>query len=312
MSGVVAVTGASGFLGSWICHSLISLGFQTFALTRNGDSNCRLDDFPVGLIVKTSPSEWDNVLRSIQPEVVISADWSGVDSASRNSREIQFSNIDRVVSLAKTAVNLNVRTFITFGSQAENGPINFPAKEVNYDRATTHYGLAKIQLRKVLEEVFLTSSTRFVWGRIFSTYGPLDNPNWLLPSLIDSLIQGRPYSLTSGKQVWSYLHALDFSNAVISCMENDLISGVVNIGNEEIDTIEFYAKLVGRFLNRSELLSFGEAAHRPDQVMLLQPETTKLNKVSWKTKIGTEEGIQDLVDWHLNGTSAYDHNFLYK
>lgn len=308
----IIVTGASGFLGSWLCHHLSYRGYEVFAVIRPRETISRLGRFPKFEIFSYLESYWPSLIESIKPQVVISADWSGVDSASRNSPTIQMQNINRIKLLADASVVNNVKTFITFGSQAENGPINVPAKELNYDKATTAYGKAKIELRKILEKTFRQTQTRFVWGRIFSTYGALDNPNWFLPSLINSLINNEIFSLTSGNQKWSYLHAYDFCRSISLLIEKDTVQGVVNIGNEETVIIRNIADYIGEILDKQPFLSIGTTEYRNDQVMLLQPVTSTLNGLGWKPLINTFQGIEDLVNWYMLGQATLTIENLYQ
>jgi len=311
IKGGVLVTGAAGFLGSWLCHYLSSKGREVFAVTRLSDNIVRLHGFPKSQVFSDEALNWPFLIESLRPRVVISADWSGVDSASRNSLGVQLENITRIKRLAGAAVKNGIETFITFGSQAENGPINIPAGELNYDGATSVYGQVKIELRKMLHEDLKETSTRFIWGRIFSTYGALDNTNWLLPSMITSLLNNKPFSLTSGDQLWSYLHAYDFCVAVNELLETDTVQGVVNIGNEDIVKIRDVAYYVAQILDKTSMLSFGATEYRDDQVMLLQPVTSKLNCLGWKPSINIYPGLEDLVHWHKTRTGKFTFESLF-
>lgn len=308
----VLVTGASGFLGSWLCYHLNSKGYEVLAVTRPNKKIPRLERFPKSLVFACAESHWPSMIASLKPKVVIAADWSGVDSESRNLLEIQLKNVDRIERLADACITNNVETFITFGSHAENGPINIPAKELNYDNATTAYGKVKVELRKRLSEKLNHTSTRFIWGRIFNIYGALDNPIWFLPSLINSILDSKPFSMTSGNQVWSYLHAHDFCTAVNDLIESDTIKGVVNIGSEQTIIIRDIANYVAVTLNRESLLQFGSTNYRNDQVMILQPITSTLSYLGWKPSIDIYSGLEDLVNWHEVGNGKYTVENLYK
>jgi nucleoside-diphosphate-sugar epimerase len=310
--GGVLVTGASGFLGSWLCHYLSFIGYEVFAVTRPGSNISRLHSFPESLVFSDEVLNWPSLIGSLRPRIVIAADWSGVDSASRNSLDVQLRNVIRIKMLADASVENGVETFITFGSQAENGPINIPASELNYDKATSTYGKVKIELRKMLDKNLRETNTRFIWGRIFSTYGALDNTNWFLPSIINSLLDNKPFSLTSGDQFWSYLHAYDFCVAVKELLEADTVQGVVNIGNEDAVKIRDIADCVGQILDKKSMLSFGATEYRNDQVMLLQPVTSKLNCLGWKPSINFYSGLEDLVHWHRVGTGKFTIENLFR
>ena len=109
-------------------------------------------------------------------------------------------------------------------------------------------------------KVFVNSSTEFVWGRIFSVYGEMDNPNWLIPSLITSLKRGEQFSLTSGNQDWSYLNVRDFVVAVDLLRQySDSKNQIVNIGNPVtiriLEVAEYVAKELGCLDRKSTRLN---------------------------------------------------------
>lgn len=312
LSESIVITGATGFLGSWLAHYYFSMGYKTFALGRPKDKTSRLLRFPNNQLFLADVEKWPGIIAEIKPTSIISADWAGVDAASRNSPKVQSENLSRVMKLAESAVANQVKNFLTFGSQAENGPINVAAEEKNYDCATTAYGQGKIQLRRSLEKFFENTSVRFIWGRIFSTYGPFDNPEWLLPSLIRSLLKKEKFALTTGKQIWSYLHAHDLCRATQMCLNDYSISGLVNIGNDEVSTIYDYACHLGNLMDGLDLLEFGNEDFRADQVMHLEPINRTLSTRGWEPSIHTLEGLKDLVKWHKSGSSPLDPFSLYR
>ena len=148
-----------------------------------------------------------------------------------------------------------------------------------------------------MQSHFAGSETRFVWARIFSTYGALDSNDWLIPSTIETLLQERRMPLTQGEQEWSYLHAFDLASAFRTLAENESISGVVNVGNPETVRIHDVATLIGEALDRSDLLGFGDVPYRVDQVMKLAPACEKLTAAGWAPEIELTSGIKHLINW---------------
>jgi len=303
---MILIIGGNGFLGSWFTLNCFAKKENFTVLTSKKSNLARIVQIPQERIVQLDQSEWPGFISKLRPAKIVSFDWAGVTSEQRNSTEIQNLNISRVLQVARAGIESGVGTFLTFGSQAENGPINKPANEFNYDLPTTAYGAAKVALRIQLQEEFKATESRLVWGRIFSTYGEMDNRNWLIPSLIHSLNQNKVFSLTSGEQVWSYLHARDFVNAVSLLLSCEFSKDVlVNIGNPNVMTISTIAKLIGDQLGVPELLSFGTTQFRPDQVTHLEPVTTTLSDIGWKTSVDVNQGISDILRWYSGEKVEY-------
>jgi nucleoside-diphosphate-sugar epimerase len=288
----VAISGANGFLGSWICR-VLSEDHQVVGLVRPGAKKRKLHGIRNIDIKILEESHFNKVISEISPDVVILCDWWGVGSEFRND-DFQFTNIERI---RKRISSLKyVPTVIGVGSQAEVGPKSNVIGENELDSPTTKYGLAKVEARKVIEST-LDSKVRFVWGRIFSTYGPLDSETWFIPDTIRKLLSNQSVALTKGEQEWSFLHAYDLGRAFKSIIENNQIVGTVNIGHPETKTIFQVATFIGDLLDKRKLLDFGRVPYREDQVMRLAPATESLSRFGWTPKIKLETGIAHLISW---------------
>lgn len=297
----VVVTGSSGFLGSWICRVLAE-DFRVTALVRPTSDLFRLTGVNDLNIVPVETNEWPEYISRSKPDVLILVDWWGVGNQDRNDSR-QYQNINRMCDLAKSAKEAGVATVIGVGSQAELGPVENDISEDLPDQPTTKYGFAKAEARLKLRNIFKGSKTRFVWMRVFSTYGPLDTGNWLIPQTVDSIIQGKCMKLTKGEQEWSYLHAYDLALGFKKAIETESISGTVNIGNPETIILRDAVTSIARKLDAQNLLDFGAIEYREDQVMKLKPLCEKLSNAGWKPEVEFESGITQTMNWLEGKTS---------
>lgn len=289
----IVVSGATGFLGSWICRVLANR-FDVVALVRPNSNIYRLEGISPIVISKVAETHWGSFLESSNAHAWLSLDWHGVSNVDRNE-EFQKNNVDRLDSLCSKVKSIPI--IVGTGSQAELGPINDLISEELPDAPTTKYGEAKVSARKVMKSHAEAFGSKFVWARIFSTYGALDSNDWLIPATIDSLIKGQRMPLTRGDQEWSYLHAYDLARAFEAIITETDLHGIVNVGNPETVQIRKVAQLIGRKLGREDLLGFGEVEYRPDQVMKLAPRCESLIKHGWEPRIALEDGISHLIKW---------------
>ena len=291
----IVVTGASGFLGSWACR-VLSAQHEVIALVRETSNTYRISNLRHIQVIRLPIQLWADQIMNINPDVLVMSDWSGVSGIERNA-ESQRDNFNRIVTLARAAALARTRLVIGIGSQAELGPIDSKITESAGDNPTTLYGEMKVKTRLELERIFLNSATSFAWLRVFSTYGPLDDGEWLIPRIVDSLINDKEIKLTKGEQEWSFLHAYDFATAIAAVIENKLVQGIVNLGNPETVTIRSAALTVGKILGKEQLLLFGDLEYRPDQVMRLQPVCETLTALGWRPGIKFDVGIKQTLDW---------------
>ncbi len=302
---MILITGANGFLGSWIASLLDSKRMAWHGLCNSDSDLSRLVYLPENKISCLHNVTWVDFIKRLQPNVIISCDWEGVINDSRNNEKIQYANVKRVSGMAHAAITSGVQKFIAFGSQAENGPINQVALEMNYDSPTTHYGIAKVQVRKALSALFENSNTQFIWGRIFSTYGQTDNIQWLIPSMVKSFLDKRDFKLTSGQQEWSYLHAYDLANAVLKICTSSTYRGLVNIGSPETNSIISVAKKIASYMDCLKLLQVGSEPIRTDQVLFLKPDVSSLMSSGWTTTVTLDTGLESFVNWATGKENSF-------
>ena len=307
---MIVVTGGSGFLGSWIVRALYKESMPLVVLVRP-DSDCwRLDGLENIKIVRSEPPDWPKVISEIKPRVVIASDWEGVAGLDRGNREMQFGNVSRSLAVAQAARDMGVEAFIAFGSQAEIGPRPSPINEDADDGPNSPYGESKVHLRRSLSAIFSESKTRFVWGRIFSVYGPLDNGAGMLPSLIRTLRKERSFDATSGDQVWSYLYAADFAAAVLRIIKEPDFSDIVNIGNPSGVPIKEVINRVAQYMNRPELVNIGAVDIDSLQSQYLIPVTSQLTTHLWEPAVTLDEGLRSTVDWFMGTPITWNNQEL--
>ena len=298
----VIVTGASGFLGSWICR-VLSTEYDVIALIQNESSTKNLDGIQNLKFHRDEVSNWPKYIEKIVPHSLVLSDWWGVGNAYRNDQR-QFENVPRFEALVRSAVSADVRKILGVGSQAELGPVSQTILENQVDSPTTLYGTAKVEARKLLFDLTENSNTSATWMRIFSTYGPLDYGQWLIPDTINALSEDREMNLTPGLQEWSYLHAFDLGLAFLKILNCPESIGIVNVGNPQTCTIKEVTQLIGSYFAKTELLNYGAIPYRTDQVMQLKPACETLIDLGWSPKVSIQEGILQTIEWNIGVSSA--------
>ena len=291
----IVVTGSSGFLGSWICR-VLAQSHEVVALVRPTSDLFRLSGINNLTVMPINPEDWPSYILQSKTDALVMADWWGVGNLERNDPK-QFENVERMISLASAAEQSGLKLVIGVGSQAELGPISNVITEDLPDNPTTKYGIAKAEARLKLTDIFKNSNTRFVWMRIFSTYGPLDTGNWLIPQTVDSLLRGEVMKLTKGEQEWSYLHAFDLAKGFQTVLENNSIGGIINVGNPHTINLKEAIVEIAQILECQQLLEFGAVDYRPDQVMKLKPLCEKLSQAGWSPQVSFKDGIEQTITW---------------
>lgn len=276
----ILITGANGFVGSWLVKSFLENGHRVTALVRPDSDVFRLNDAVGVKIVRLAPVDWPSFIHKSSPYALILADWSGVATKQANS-DSQMDNVSRWSDLATAARKSGVEVVIAFGSQAELGNELRGVTEATAHNPHTQYGIAKSFAFSTLQNVLNDSKTRFIWGRIFSVFGPLDNQNWLIPSAIKSIRDGRRFKTTEGTQLWNFLFIHDLCDGVYRAFQRDDFVGVLNLASPESVQIRTVLEYIQHELGASGVIDFGAVSYSPDQIMEVSPDTSLLSSLGW-------------------------------
>jgi UDP-glucose 4-epimerase len=306
----ILVTGATGFIGARVAERLCERGHHLALLLRAPrDSDRAAALYPGCTLIQgdlATPQSYAPALRAFAPDTVIHAAWHGVAGADRNDF-MQIANISAAAWLAGECAAAGATAFIGLGSQAEYGPYSRILDETTETSPTTLYGHSKLAACRVTEALCRTTKMRHAWVRVFSTYGPRDNPGWMIPSLIAALKAGRKPPLTLGEQKWGFLFVDDAADAIAAVTETQGVEGVFNLGSSDAPQLRDTVTLLRDLVSPGAPLGFGEVPYRPDQVMHLQADIGKLSRVTgWAPRVDLATGLDKTVRWFTSqhGISA--------
>ncbi len=296
----ILVTGATGFVGARVVRQLVEQGRDVAVLVRESSATRRIDDIigrctvirgDLAQIGATSAA-----LSGYGPQAVLHLAWGGVKGADRNHL-MQLRNVQSSIALYEMTQALGCGHFVGLGSQAEYGLLSGRIAETAPTRPTTLYGAAKLATGLVLERAAAATERPFSWLRLFSSYGPDDNPSWLIPYLIARLQAGERPSLTPGEQVWDYLHVDDVAAGVIAALDAGAV-GVFNLGSGQGRPLRDIITTLRDTIDPALPLGFGEVPYRPDQVMHLEADIGALTAATgWQPTIDLAEGLASTAAW---------------
>ena len=297
-SRTVVLTGASGFIGAAVHAELLRREIRPLVLLRAKSDRGRLPrlaERDVFIFSKLDEPGLAERLRARQPDVFIHCAWRGVGGPERNEAFQLKENIPFTLASVELAAASGCRQWVGLGSQAEYGNANRILDETAPTNPTTLYGQAKLAAGHEAFALCAKKNLVAAWLRVFSIYGPGDHPHWMIPHVIHEFLSGRPPQVTKCEQLWDYLFVADAARAIADVADGK-ISGVFNLGSGEAWSLKQIIETIRAELKTPIQPAYGAIPYRPDQVMHLQADISRLTGATrWKPQVSLENGLHQTV-----------------
>ncbi len=296
------ITGASGFVGAATLSAALEAGHEVAAPVRPGSPAPRLEDMegryrrlPLDL---RDTANIAAAMAEFRPDAVLHLAWWGVANSARFDRRQVTDNIETACALTEAAAASGAKAFVGVGSQGEYGADSTMAEDA-LPRPTSLYGAAKVATLFLTRQLAEQAGLRHAWLRLFSVYGPGDNDAWLIPMLIGEMLGGRRPRTTLGTQYWDWLYVDDVARAILAVAVTPAAEGVFNLGSGRPVQVRSVIERIRDLAAPGMVLALGEISFRPDQVMHMQADISRLTAATgWTPRVGIEEGLAATVAWY--------------
>lgn len=302
----VFITGGFGFIGSALVKRLKSEKAEIFLLKRVESGIERLKGDLTRLnFIQGSLLDYINLknqLKKIQPDYIFHLSSFGGHYSQQKAEEILHINIWGTFNLLEAVKEFPFEAFINIGSSSEYGFKKKPMKEKDLLEPESFYAISKASATLLCRFYSRTYKKNIVTIRPFTVYGPEDNSDKFIPTVIRCCLLGQPLKLTANLSCHDFIYI------------DDLIEGILKAGQKKNTSGEIFNLGGGRQYSNEQIISFIERAigkkikvekgayqnHKWD-TPFWQADISKSKKIlGWKPKIGIEEGIKKTTDFYQN------------
>ena len=295
---VIILTGASGFVGAAVLKQVLKDGNLPLVLQRPSSNPFRLKDlegYPTFVYQSLTDEQLIEKIKDYQPQILINLAWRGVAGKDRNELHQIQNNLPLTLQSVELAKSVGCSQWIGIGSQAEYGNPNRQVDEQFPTYPTTLYGKAKLAACWAALGLCQAYDIQGSWIRLFDPYGPGDDSYWLIPYLIREIASGNSPKLTKCEQLWDYLYVEDAAKAILSVAYTQA-TGIFNLGSGVAIPLKEVVETLKNFVNPTIQPEYGAVPYRPDQVMHLQADITRIKTLTgWEPKITIEQGLLETV-----------------
>jgi UDP-glucuronate decarboxylase len=306
----VLVTGGSGFLGSWLCDTLVELSANVICL----------DNLASGLKSNISnllgKENFKFIRHDITRPIFFEEDIEAVLHLASRASPFEFQRFPIQILKANTlgiwvalgiAKRHKARLLYTSTSEIYGNATEIPTSEeytgnVNPIGARSCYDEAKRCGESFVTAYRLEHGMDVRIARLFNTYGPKmradDVYGRVVPRFVEQALRNEPITVFGdGSQTRSFCYVSDQIEALLRFAFSEGLDGkTLNIGNDEEITIVTLAEIIKKLTSSTSKIKF--EALPQDDPLRRRPDISKAKDLlNWKPRVSLEQGLERTIQW---------------
>ena len=293
----VLVTGAAGFIGAHVVRELLASGHEPIAVVRPGGASERLDDVRDRCVVSEADvadrGSMADLIRTHELQALVHLAWYTEPGRYRTAVPENVASLAATAALLATAADVGCRRVVLGGTCLE---YLASAQRPIYD--------ASKRAAHELGEGFAEAGLKVVCGHVFYLYGPLENERRVLPTVIRSVLAGKPIATTTGSQSRDYLHVADVAAGFVALATSSTVGGV-DICSGSLVTLADVLRIIGEETGRPDLIRIGELGPPGDPGYAAAGDAGPLRALGWDPRRDLRAGMRETIRWWTARQEAF-------
>mgnify|MGYP001559727843 CR=1 FL=1 len=314
MGNFVLVTGGAGFIGSHVCETLLTQGFNVICIDNFNDyydpkikeSNIKgissKNNFRLYRGDITDLKILDNIFQKNEINAILHlAARAGVRASIENPQPYVKTNVEGTLNLLEMAKKFKIKKFVFTSSSSVYGLGKVPfSEEADVNNPISPYAATKIGSELICRVYNNLYSIPIACLRLFTVYGPRGRPDMAPYKFMKLIFDGNEIPVYgNGSSKRDYTYVTDIVDGIMAAMEKDLNFEIINLGNSNpVDLKTFIGILEKHTGKKAKLKQSGE---QKGDMPITYADISKAKKLlGYRPKISLDSGIKSMVDWYLN------------
>lgn len=309
----VLVTGGTGFVGSNLAARLVADGHRVHLAVRPGCATWRVrhlsDDLTLGTVDLESAADVRRHVGEIRPDWIFHLAVYGAYPAQRDREQMVRTNVVGTSNLLDAAVATGCEAFVHAGSSSEYGFRDSAPAESEPADPNSAYAWTKASATALCRYVARAEGLYAPTLRLYSVYGPYEEPSRLLPTLIVRGRSGGLPPLADPRIARDFVHIDDVVDAFLAVAAHDPARGagssaeadpgrIYNVGTGIQTNLAEVVEIARRHLGVEEEPRWSTMENRSwDTDVWVCNNRRIAEEVGWRPKVGLAEGFARFAHW---------------
>ncbi len=295
------VTGANGFIGSWLIKELVKNKIEVYAIVKNENSNIdnlkKLSNINIIYCDLCDINILPELIDDRNFDVFYHMAWVGSSGIFRGDYNIQLDYVRYSCEAIEVASKLNCKKFIFASSLME-----YEAHELMKTQKCPSkgyiYNAGKIAANYMCRTLANELKIEYISAIISNAYGPYENSPRLINTTIRKILNGEETQFTSGEQLYDFIYVKDVAKAFYMLGLYGKNNKSYYIGNEKQRKLKEFLLEINNIIGSKNELGLGKIPFNGISLTFNEFDRFMLNKdTGFKPKYTFEKGIRETIDW---------------
>jgi len=298
------VTGAGGFIGANVVRRLMDDDLEAHAVVQPGSDSWRLrgiDQLVTHDCSVDDAAAVDDLVRSVKPNWVFHLAAHGAYAHQTDFRRMVAANILGTFNLLDALDRDGCcEGFVHTGSSSEYGLKDHAPQENERVAPNSTYAVTKCAATHGVTTWAHRTGMPAVTVRLYSIYGPWEEPTRLLPRLVGAAMGGTLPPLVAPSTARDFVWVGDAVEGIIRAARSaERRPGAVwNLGSGAQTTLEELVAIVRRVFAVVEEPTWGSMANRAwDTDRWIADARLASEQLKWRAKTPLDAGVQEFGAW---------------
>ena len=298
------VTGAGGFIGSFLVEELLKKGAEVFAFIKKEEDIGLLKELNGGSkinIISGDLRNIEDIKNAIKGKEIIFhlGALVSVKDSFRIPEEYFMINSFGTLNILISAKEEKIKKIVLSSTSEVYGDGQLsPINEELKTEPRSPYAFSKEIAEKFSKSFYELYNLPISIARVFNVFGPRQSVGPLIPSVINKLLNRKRIKITNLDSRRDFVYVRDVANAFIKIAESEGTNGeIFNVGTGNLisvrEVLEEVSKLLQTdFYSSIELEDFKEDKKR------LKCDYKKLKEITgWGPEYSFEKGLIETIDY---------------
>ena len=307
------ITGGAGFVGANVVRKLIEKKCEVHLLLQNTTAKWRIADLLQNEYVKVHEGDLldakklKKLVEKIQPDVIYHFAARGAYPTQNDAQEILQTNILGTWNLLAVTSEVPYQLFVNTGSSSEYGFKTEPMRESDLLEPASYYAVAKSASTLLCQYEAISKQKPVVTLRLFSVYGPYEEPSRFVPTLMKKLYTHETLQLVAPETARDFIYIDDLVDFYLDLEKLQQQGGkYFNLGTGQQSTIKDVVETAQKVSGQKAKCEWGKMEARQwDTACWVADATLTKKTFGWKPKFSLEKGLYATWDWYIKHRELY-------